>query len=131
MALKPWPAALSSPSLFSINWAAELFSLPTPSSLPPLGSLSLAVRPREVRRRTVRARLSFNGAPPVPTRCPSFAVRPGVREAHPRSTPATVPTPFAVIRSPKVEDNPKQFEFIFIMIEFMNFVNYCCNFEMM
>jgi hypothetical protein len=107
-----------SPSPFSINWAAELFSLSTRRSLPPLGSLSLAVRRREVRRRTVRARLSFNGAPPVPTRCPSFAVSPGVREARSRSTPTTVPTPFAVVRSPKVEENPKPFEFIFeIMFE--------------
>jgi hypothetical protein len=36
----------------------------------------------------------------------------------------------AIRRSSKVGDNPKQLEFIFIMFEVMNFVNYCCNFEM-
>jgi hypothetical protein len=84
-------------------------SLPTPSSLHPLGSLSLTVRRREVRRWTVCVRLSFNGASPVPTRCVSFTVRPGVREARSRSTQTTVPTLFVVIRSPKVEDNPEIF----------------------
>ena len=44
--------------------------------------------------------------PGIPARArSSTSVRPGVREARPRSTPATVPTPFAVIRSPKVEEN--------------------------
>jgi hypothetical protein len=117
------------PSLYKIP--AEPFFLPTPSSPPLSPSLALAgvdattpslcsrtpavetlparssttARHREVRRRTVGVRLSFNGAPPVPTRCLSFAVHPRVREARPRSTPATVPTSFVVIRSPKVEEN--------------------------
>jgi hypothetical protein len=58
--LKPWlflhlpeRLLLSPPSLYKTP--AELFSLPTPSSLPPLSSLSLALRRREFRRRTIRA----------------------------------------------------------------------------
>jgi hypothetical protein len=61
--IKPRPRPRSSPSQ---SQARSLFSC----------SLSLAVRRREARRRTIRARLLFNGAPLVPTRCPSFAVRP-------------------------------------------------------
>jgi hypothetical protein len=95
------------------RWCSPASTTPTPllcSRTPIVETLparsSTTARHREVRRRTVGARLSFNGAPPVPTRGSSFAVRPRVREAHPRSTPATVPMPFAVICSPKVEDNP-------------------------
>jgi hypothetical protein len=58
----------------------------------------------------------------MPTRCPSFAVRPGVREARSRSTQTTMPTLFAVISSPKVEDNPEIF-----IIFWIYFVRYWCD----
>ena len=50
--------------------------------------------------------------------------------SKPRQT-SSFPARRAVRCSSKVGDNPKQLEFIFIMFEVMNFVNYCCNFEMM
>jgi hypothetical protein len=59
----------------------------------------------------------------VPRR--SFAVRAAPRDRdHAVRHRAFEP----VRRSSKVGDNPKQLEFIFIMFEVMNFVNYCCNF---
>ncbi|PWZ20970.1 hypothetical protein Zm00014a_009935 [Zea mays] len=70
---------LCSPSLPLYKTTAELFFLPTPSSLPPLGSLSLTVRRREVRRRTVRIHLLFTGAPPVLARRCSPPRRPWTR----------------------------------------------------
>jgi hypothetical protein len=82
---------LCSPSLPLYKTTVELFFLPTPSSLPPLDSLSLAVRRREVRRRTVRAtphRSPVRRQEPLPTRAvaPPLAVVPRRRRARTRRT---------------------------------------------
>jgi hypothetical protein len=82
---------LCSPSLPLYKTTAELFFLPTPNSLPPLGSLSLAVRRHEVRRRTVRAtphRSPVRRQEPLPTRAaaPPLAVVPRRRHARTRRT---------------------------------------------
>jgi hypothetical protein len=85
-ALKPWTAALSPSYLSSIKTTPTEHSLPcssSPTPCPLSPSLATVVhgarRSRAtspelaIRRWTVHARLSFNRAPPVPTRCPSFA----------------------------------------------------------
>jgi hypothetical protein len=76
------------PSLYKTP--VEPFSLPTPSSLPPLGSLSLAIRRREVHHRTVRAAPRWS-----PTCCQTPA------HAVPSSSPDS-PCPSAVHRSSPV-----------------------------
>jgi hypothetical protein len=93
MAFKPWQflpfpsLALSLPlRSYKAETAPTELSLPCPSSPTPRPlspSLAIVVRGARrsratspelvVRRRTVHARLSLNGASPVPTRCPSFA----------------------------------------------------------
>jgi hypothetical protein len=107
---------LSPPSLYKT--LAEIFSLPTPSSLPPLGSLSLAVRRREVRRRTVRAtprRSPVRRQDPCPHaqqhHCSPSCLTGDVPEPRPSLRLDTRSSPFAVVRSSlhmselKVEDN--------------------------
>jgi hypothetical protein len=68
-----------------------LFFLSTPSSLPPLGSLSLAVHRREVRRRVVHAtphRSPARRQEPQPTRAAAslLVVVPRRRRARTRRT---------------------------------------------
>jgi hypothetical protein len=135
--LKPWPAALSSPLVLAYKMEPDL-SLPAiPSSL---------LLPLTPRRRTTVCRSSITridataSGTPARARSNTTARRRALTEfihavhrpftSH-RASPCCHRTLEPVRRSPKVGDNPKQLEFIFIMFEFMNFVNYCCNFETM
>jgi hypothetical protein len=82
-------------------------------------------RRREARCLTVCIRgASPKFAPHRPNASPELRRSPSTR---PRSTPATVPTPFAIVRSHKVEDNT----IIYFLNHVLNLAIYRCNIMMM
>jgi hypothetical protein len=136
MALKPWPAEPLSPSPPSINWSRTSLSKPSrahsccPSLLadePPSAVRRLPEstppRPEPLPTRAAAPPLAVV---PRPSSSTPFTVRshPAV-QTHRRSYAPPVPSLHldarpnpSVVRSPKVEENPKPFEFFFeIMFE--------------
>jgi hypothetical protein len=116
------PADLSSPPS-SINWTPS--PLPLPARAPPLTPSSFSPSPPELTA-VVVVDQSWNS---------SSCLAGDVPEPHPSLVDPVVPSlrlvacssPFAVVRSPKVEDNP----LIYFLKHVLNFVNYCCNIETM
>jgi hypothetical protein len=100
MDAEPFPSRC--PSSLLVLALSRVHAAPQPPRPDHLDRAPLAVKPLPTpcpaRRQTVRIHLLFTGAPPVPTRCPSFAVRPRVREAAhaaprqpcPRRSPSSV-----------------------------------------
>jgi hypothetical protein len=85
-------------------------------------------RHREARCLTVRIRTSSpESVEPRRSSCSPSAFPAGA--SSPTQHPVTVPTLFAVVRSPKVEDNPNPLMYFLnhVLNYFMDLVYYCCN----
>jgi hypothetical protein len=113
---RPFLPLCGSPSPFTINWTPS--PLPLPARAPSLTPSSVSPSPPEL---TVVAVVDRSRSSPS-------CLAGDVPEPPPSLTdPVVRSSPFAVIRSPKVEDNP----LIYFLKHVFNFINYCCNIETM